>query len=254
MQTHALVIADAHLDSINQELDIFLAFLAFLRANSIKTVYILGDLFTIWLGTPKFTLPHHTAVIQALSALKDAGTQANYVEGNRDYFLAPLYLKTPFYQVATESLWETIGGKRFYFAHGDLVNVHDKPYRLWRSLSRNPWLFSVFRAIPRTLALYLAQYLERCFRSTNQQHKASFPEAVCRTYAQERWEAGFDVIILGHFHEERVLSALLNKKPHTLQVVPAWKDTHEYLSIDEQGSFTLHTFSRGQTTHAREDG
>lgn len=239
---HTLVIADAHLDDMDQELDIFLTFLTFLRENPIKTLYILGDLFTIWLGTPKFTLPHHTAVSQALSALNEVGIQVNYVEGNRDYFLAPFYLKTPFYQIADESLQETIGGRRFYFAHGDLVNVHDKPYRLWRSLSRNPWLFSVFRAIPRTLSVYLVQSLERRFRSTNRQHKSFFPERVCRAYAEERWEAGIDVIILGHFHEEHALSALLNGKRHTLQVLPAWKDTYQYLLIDEEGNFALREF------------
>lgn len=244
MQKHTVVIADAHLDGMNQELDIFLRFLSFLQENSIKTLYILGDLFTIWLGTPKFTLPYHTAVIRALSALKSAGVQVNYVEGNRDYFLAPLYLQTPFYQIAAESLRETIGGKRFYFAHGDLVNVHDKPYRLWRSLSRNPWLFSMFRAIPRALAIYLVQDLERRFRSTNQPHKTFFPEVVCQAYAEELWRTGIDVIILGHFHEERALSARLSEKLHSLQVLPAWKDTHEYLLIDKHGSLSLHRFQQ----------
>ncbi|GAK61433.1 metallophosphoesterase [Candidatus Vecturithrix granuli] len=244
MQTHALVAADAHLDGMNQELDIFLAFLTFVRENSIKTLYLLGDLFTIWLGTPKFTLPHHSAVIQALSALKEAGTQVNYVEGNRDYFLAPRYLNKPFYQIGSESLQETIGEKRFYFAHGDLVNVYDRPYRLWRGLSRNPWLFSLFRAIPRPVAISLAQYLEQQFQATNQQHKASFPETVCRMYAEERWKAGIDMIILGHFHEAQAFSAPVNGKSHTLQVLPAWKDTHEYLVIDEEGNFALRGFSQ----------
>lgn len=242
MSIQTFVIADAHLEGMNQELEVFLAFLTFVQKNSANTLYILGDLFTIWLGTPKFTLPHHAAVTRALSALNDTGIQVNYVEGNRDYFLAPLYLNKPFYQIGSEFLQETIGEKRFYFAHGDLVNVHDKQYQLWRSLSRNPWLFSIFRAIPHTLAVYVMQSLEQRFRSTNQRHKSFFPETVCRTYAEKHWNAGIDTIILGHFHEEHTLSTVLNGKRHTLQVLPAWKDTYQYLVIDEEGNLALREF------------
>ena len=242
LYVHTVVIADAHLDDMNQELELFLEFLSFLQEHPCKTLYILGDLFTLWLGTPKLTLTHQPPVIQALCALKAAGIQVNYVEGNRDYFLAPLYLNAPFQQIAAEALQETVGGRRVYFAHGDLVNVHDRQYRIWRRFSRNPRLFSLFNAIPRSLAVSLAHLLEQHFRETNRKHKSTFPEDLCRAYAETHWKRGIDLIILGHFHEEHVLSASLDGKPCVLHVLPAWKETHEYLRLDEEGKSALHAF------------
>lgn len=241
--THTIVIADAHLDAKNRELDVFLEFLAFLQKNPCQGMYILGDLFTIWLGTPKLTFSHQPPVIQALSALRNAGMQINYVEGNRDYFLAPLYLNAPFSQIASESLQEIIDGKQVYFAHGDLVNAHDRQYRLWRRFSRNSRLFSLFNAIPRPVAVSLAHSLEQRLRETNRKHKTAFPENLCREYAEAHWKRGVDLIILGHFHEERSLSAFFNGRQRTLYVLPAWKDTQQYLTLDEKGESALHTFT-----------
>ena len=90
--TYAIAVADAHLDGLNNELEHFLSFLYSLQKSHIHTFYILGDLFNIWLGTPKMQLKHQHSVIEAFRKLRDLGVSVKYVEGNRDYFLSPFYL------------------------------------------------------------------------------------------------------------------------------------------------------------------
>lgn len=235
-QPYAIVLADAHLDGWNTELDVFLAFLQRLAASPIHAVYLLGDICNLWLGAPKFTLAYQQAIREVLQYIRAQGKSVVYVEGNRDYFLAPHYTPTPFEVIATEYVRERIGTRHVYLAHGDLVNVQDQQYRRWRSLSRNQTVYALFNSLPRWFALRFAQYLEATFRATNRKHKARFPEEICTSFAQTRFEAGDDTVIVGHFHEKRHYAFDTNSVRKMLYVLPAWKDGHEYLEIDSSGA------------------
>lgn len=240
--TYAIVVADAHLDGFNKELEHFLAFLSSLQNSSIRTLYILGDLFNIWLGTPKMQLKHQTPVIEAFQELRDLGVSMKYVEGNRDYFLSPLYLNAPFAEIASEYAQAGVGNTRIYFSHGDLVNVHDRQYRLWRRFSRNRIIYTGFKCLPRSIAVYLVHQLEQKLRGTNQRQKVSFPTQTCKTYARNLLLAGYDVVILGHFHEKHHQEFLINGQKKYLYVLPAWKDTQKYLEINDRGECFFQRF------------
>jgi UDP-2,3-diacylglucosamine hydrolase len=237
--TYAIVVADAHLDGFNKEFEQFLSFLHSLQENPPHVLYILGDLFTIWLGTPKMQLPHQWRIIETLHVLRDQGILLKYVEGNRDYFLSPLYLEAPFIEIASEYTEEVIGNKHIYFSHGDLVNVHDKQYRLWRRFSRNRLLYGGFKCLPRSVAVRFVHSLEQKFRGTNQKNKSYFPVKTCETYARNFLQTAYDAVILGHFHEERRREFVINGQKKYFYVLPAWKDTHKYLEIDDRGGFSF---------------
>ncbi|MBD3308621.1 hypothetical protein GF339_19525 [candidate division KSB3 bacterium] len=239
-----IVIADAHVDEANvDELACFLAFLTALQTRALRRLLIVGDLFNLWVGTPHMRLPHHHAVVDALQALRRQGLTLIYIEGNRDYFLAPMYLHAPFDVIASEAVQEKIGGKTIYFSHGDLVNVDDRQYRLWRSVSRSWAVSAAFRALPRGIAVSLARYVERTLRGTNQKHKQGFPLEACQTYAEQLWKRGNDIIVLGHFHEQRHHEDEYHRQRRHLYVLPAWKDTHTYLQIDAHGTLVFRQFA-----------
>ena len=226
-QTDTIVIADAHLDGLNAESGRFLALLADLHAVRVARLALLGDIFTFWIGTPKMQLPHQPPVLAALSRLREQGTHLIYTEGNRDYFLRRFCLNAPFHEVVMEGAFADIGGRRWHFAHGDLINLHDRQYRLWRRFSRNRVLFALFNALPRSLAIRLACEIEARFCATNTRHKSAFPTAACQEYAEHLWRQGVDGIALGHFHRAYHLEALQDHRRKELYVVPAWKDAHE---------------------------
>lgn len=237
MTTYAAVIADAHLDGDNAELEAFLAFLQSLGEKPhLYACYILGDLFNLWLGAPGLQLSHQRPVLEALEKLKNRGIVLKYIEGNRDYFLAPSYLNHPFHEIASEGIHEIIGKNHFYFAHGDLVNVHDRQYRLWRKFSRNRFIYAGFTHLPHVLAVPLARYLETSFRGTNLRHKAIFPAETCEEYATMLFQKDVDIVVLGHFHEGWHQEFSMQGRSKHLYVVPAWKDEHAYLRIISDGN------------------
>ncbi|PID56654.1 hypothetical protein CSB45_10500 [candidate division KSB3 bacterium] len=240
--SETIVLADAHLEALDQELEHFLSFLHSCRTSGIQALYLLGDLFNIWIGTAAMELSHHLPVIEMLQTLREDGISLLYVEGNRDYFLAHRYLGFPFHEIAQEAAQRQFGQHSIYFSHGDLVNLHDRQYQFWRRFSRNVFIFNAFTLLPKRFAVACVHHLERSFRQSNQRHKSAFPHKSCQEYAQGLWDQGYDTIVLGHFHEERVLPASSNHSGRQLITLPAWKDEHRYLSISAQGICAFHHF------------
>ncbi|GAK54240.1 metallophosphoesterase [Candidatus Moduliflexus flocculans] len=234
-----IVIADAHLDGVNRELRHFLSLLESFRAQKIASLVLLGDIFNFWVGTSKMTLPCHAEVLNALTILKMSGVSLTYVEGNRDYFLARQFLHAPFHAVSSEGIRVEIAGRQWYFSHGDLVNIHDRQYRNWRRFSRNSLLFAAFNAMPQALTMWLAHAIEKRLRVTNRRYKSAFPVAECYEYAEMLWQQGCDMIVLGHFHQERRLERSAGDHANALLVLPAWKDSHRFLRISFQGDISL---------------
>lgn len=222
-----IYVADSHLTAADPEVD---EFIRFLRAvgSSAGTLYILGDLFNIWFGEPKFRLPHQQRVLDALESLASSGVVLKFVEGNRDFSIRRNHLNAPFAEVAEESLIEQYGGRRILAAHGDEVNRDDRQYRLWKRVSKSFAVYGLFRLLPARWGLRLGERLERRLSGTNIRHKTYFPMEQCRHYAESLFGTTCDVIVLGHFHEEREMRLPTG----TVYVLPTWRGHHRYLVFE----------------------
>ena len=180
--------------------------------------------------------------VARLKMLADQGVRVTYVEGNRDFFLFPYNAGRPFAEIAPEFSETTIGGRRVYLAHGDLVNIHDLQYRRWRRFSRNRAIYSIFMSLPSFAAIRLARYLEQRFRNTNQRHKAIFPVDTCEDFARTLFRQ-YDTVILGHFHCRYHQTVEVRGRLKSLYVLPAWKDEPVYLEVSMQGRCQLKSLS-----------
>jgi UDP-2,3-diacylglucosamine hydrolase len=238
---YAAVVADGHLDGEPTALSQFLAFLRYLSTIQVQALYLLGDIFTLWLGVPRLQLSYHVPVLKALQSLADQGIAVIYVEGNRDYFLSPHYVGQPFTEIASEFSELSLDERRFYLAHGDLVNVHDTQYRRWRRFSRNRAVYTLFMSLPKFVAIRLAHALEKRFRETNQKHKTAFPATTCEHFAMSLFTR-YDAVILGHFYYQYQYTERMNGRPKSLYVLPAWKDIPGYLEISWRGECKFKTF------------
>ncbi|MEM7482857.1 MAG: UDP-2,3-diacylglucosamine diphosphatase [Acidobacteriota bacterium] len=196
------LIADNHLNGPGGAAEPFLAQLAALPGEGCKRLILMGDLFQAWVGSEKFETPDIAAVVEALRALREAGLRVDYVEGNRDFFLQASPYADAFDSVVREVAF-TVDGVRYLAVHGDGLDDRDWQYRFWRTLSKS-WLSrALVLRTPRRFAQRLVTSTERRLSGTNFKHKRELPEAVIRRYAARRLSEGYDVLLLGHFHEER---------------------------------------------------
>jgi len=185
------LLADSHLSGPGGPAGPLVEQLRALPVQGCDRLILMGDVFQAWIGARRFETEDIRAVVAALHDLRAGGLRIDYVEGNRDFFL-----KDSVYSDAFD-------GVRYLAVHGDGLNDRDWKYRFWRWLSKSrPVRFLVFR-IPERLAHRLVHGTEQRLSQTNFKHRAALPEEAIRRYAERRLAEGYDVLLLGHFHEPR---------------------------------------------------
>ena len=216
------VIADAHLSGPGGPAGPLVEQLRTLPSQGCRRLVLMGDLFQAWVGFPRFETADVAAVVDALRDLRSQGIEIDYVEGNRDFFLAGSPYADAFDRVGLETAF-TAGGVRYLAVHGDGLNDRDWKYRFWRRLSKSaPVRFAVGN-IPRGLAHRMVHSTERRLSQTNFKHRAALPEEAIRRYAERRLAEGHDVLLLGHFHEPRVFAV----RGGEVRLLDAWFRSRE---------------------------
>jgi UDP-2,3-diacylglucosamine hydrolase len=235
----AIFVADAHLNRQDRHVEAFTALLGQAAREGVS-VFLLGDIFDLWFGAPRFTFAFQRPVLDCLRRLRrEGGLRAWYVEGNRDFFLRRPYEGELFERVAEEPLRLAVAGRPLSIAHGDGVVRDDLWYRIWKRLSKNRLSYALFRALPPSAALPLAARVERGLKETNHRFRGSFPEADCLRYAREEFSRGAAGVVLGHFHTEFLQ---VDGAGRFLAALPSWKDGHRHFFLSPDGRFGFRTF------------
>ncbi len=211
------LIADAHLGGPGGPAGPLIAQLEALPGQGCRRLVLMGDLFQAWIGFPRFETEDVAAVVSALRKLRQRGVEVDYIEGNRDFFLAGSPYAEAFDRVGLETAF-TVGGVRYLAVHGDGLNDRDWKYLFWRRLSKSAPVRFLVRNIPRRLAHRMVHSTESRLSRTNFKHRAAVPEAAIRRYAERRLAEGHDVLLLGHFHEPLVWQV----KGGEVRLLDAW--------------------------------
>lgn len=216
------LIADSHLSGPGGPAGPLVDQLRALPGQGCRRLVLMGDLFQAWVGFRSFETEDVRAVVAALRELRARGIRIDYVEGNRDFFLAGSPYAAAFDLIALETSFE-VGGVRYLAVHGDGLNDQDWKYRFWRRLSKSAPVRLAVRATPRALANKMVHSTERRLSRTNFKHRSALPEAAIRAYAERRLAEGHDVLLLGHFHEPRVWRV----KGGEVRMLDAWFRSRE---------------------------
>lgn len=194
------VIADAHLGGLGGPATPLVRQLEEIPDEGCSQLVLLGDLFHAWVGASRYETLEIKETTEALAELRRVGLRIDYVEGNRDFFIGDGPYASLFSSVGSEVIFEA-SGQRHLAVHGDGLDDRDYLYRFWRRLSKSaPSRFGMLH-LPRAVARALVGVTERQLAKTNFKHKSDIPQAVIQTYAERRLQEGFDVLLLGHFHE-----------------------------------------------------
>jgi len=196
------IIADSHLGGPGGSAEPLVEQLEALPDQGVERLVLLGDVFQVWIGSRRFETPEVRAVVPVLRDLRRRGLEIDYVEGNRDFFLAQSPYADCFDRVVLEVAFE-VEGTRYLAVHGDGLNDRDRQYRFWRWLSKSaPSRFLILN-LPGAIARRVVASTESGLSKTNFKHKARLPEEAIRRYGEKRLAEGHDVLLMGHFHEPR---------------------------------------------------
>jgi UDP-2,3-diacylglucosamine hydrolase len=231
---HTLFIADLHLSADRP--DITAAFLHFIRHTAIEAdaLYILGDLFEVWIGddNPELLLQQ---VAIALKQLSDSGVALYFIHGNRDFFLRKAYADRCGMTLLPPAKVVDLYGTATLIMHGDSLCTLDIAYQKFRKWWNQPWWQWLMLRLP----LWYRQRLARKARDKSARHKQQYmtlaqpqimdvtPEEVPRVMAQ----AGVLKLIHGHTHRPAVHDLTVNGQPAQRYVLGDWYSQSSYLRV-----------------------
>jgi UDP-2,3-diacylglucosamine hydrolase len=220
------IIADSHIDGPGGDAGPLIAQLRGLPDQGCRRLLLLGDLFQAWVGFPQFEPPGLADLLAAISELRTRGIRVDYLEGNRDFFLAKSSYAT-FFDFVGDEIAFAAGGVRYLAVHGDGLDDNDVQYRLWRWATKSLPVRLLMRFLPARLARRLVDSTERKLARTNFKHRVAIPTAAIERFAARRLREGHDVLLLGHFHEERRWKVPGGE----VWLLPAWFETRQVLFV-----------------------
>ncbi|MFT3904919.1 MAG: UDP-2,3-diacylglucosamine diphosphatase [Steroidobacteraceae bacterium] len=240
---HTLFVSDLHLDAAEPEaLEQFLGWLAG-PARAADCLYILGDLFEVWIGDDDRD-PVRARACAALGQLA-AQVPVYVMCGNRDFLLGPGFERRSGTRLISDPLTIDLYGERVLLTHGDLLCTADSSYQNLRSIVRRPGWQKTLRALP----LVTRQVLADAARAGSRRHTQSTDE-----YIMDVNEAAVQAVLLatgvrtlihGHTHRPGIHRYAMGKQLARRFVLGAWHHEGWCLRWNEDGSHLLHRMPRG---------
>ena len=115
------------------------ALLAHLRTTDADAVFILGDLFEVWVGDDALE-DAGSFEAQCCELLADAARlrPTYFMHGNRDFLVGPAFAQRTGIELLADPTALQLAGRRWLLTHGDALCLDDVEYQRFRALARNP--------------------------------------------------------------------------------------------------------------------
>ncbi len=228
-----LFVSDLHLDaSAPAAVEQFVTFLR-TRASGAEALYILGDLFEVWVGDDE-TEANKKAVCEALRTLTSSGVACFVLHGNRDFLLGRGFSGNTGCQLLPDPVIAEFDGERVLLTHGDALCTDDHSYQELRSIVRTALWQRRFLALP----LADRELLANEARAGSRQHTARTqpkimdvnPGAVAMAYRV----TGVRRIIHGHTHRPGIHETNIDGTRAQRIVLGAWYEQGSYLVYENE--------------------
>lgn len=229
-----LFASDLHLDSESPwAIDAFLAFLAG-PARSAQALYLLGDLFEVWVGDDDDSADH-ARTCAGLKALTDGGVPAYVIHGNRDFLLGADFERRTGVKLLPDPVLVDVHGVPTLLSHGDVFCTDDTSYQQLRSIVRRPAWQQRFLALP----LDSRRALASAARAGSKAHTERTvpvimdvnPDAVIRAFRA----TGARRLIHGHTHRPAVHPGVVDGVNTERVVLAPWYEAASCISVGPEG-------------------
>lgn len=234
-----LFIADLHLNENHPA--VINAFYKFLEKEIQQgdSLYILGDLFEVWIGDDEHTALMDTVALKLAICAKNKSCKIYYLHGNRDFMLGKRYAKQSSMQLLPEHFDVVIDEQKVLVLHGDTLCLADVNYQKMRKVIHNPLLQFVFNALP----LFLRKKIGWKIRTASQnkkRYKQRDDMGVTQSEV-ERLLIHHDCLTMihGHTHSQCKHSFLLNNTQAARFDVGDWYDNLSFVVMEKNKEIKL---------------
>lgn len=230
------IIADSHAGQ-DPASDAALSRLIDQAASASTDLLLLGDLFVVWLGRPRFWTDRQQTIMRHIANAQSAERRTTFIVGNRDYLVTPALEPTYFDAIHADETVLDVGGVPTLVVHGDRTNPDDRAYANWYRLSRNAATTWILRHLPSAAGRGLAFRVEARLRPTNRPIKdGGLPMPGLFALGRRAKALGARRALIGHYHMHRVIDV-----PDGVPVIiaPAWYESRQFLRTTADGDLEI---------------
>jgi UDP-2,3-diacylglucosamine hydrolase len=231
---HVHFISDLHLTQDRPETtQRFLAYLDSLD-SSVSDLYILGDLFDVWVGDDDPTPPNET-IKEALNQLTTKGVQVYFLPGNRDFLIGKEFFSaTNVICLGDESVIDLFGIKTLLM-HGDLLCTDDVEYQQFRQVTHNPAWQQNILSKPLQERLALAQHYRQESHLNKKDKSADIMDVNETAVIGVLKKHHVSRLIHGHTHRPNIHMHVVNEQAAERFVLAEWDSEGSILEWSETG-------------------
>lgn len=225
----AYFVSDLHLGSKEEpKFFLFLNWLKKLNQEKPTHLFLVGDIFDLWIGDYDYFKEKFSEIIYELIKLSQSGVEVHYFEGNHDLYLNTYWQNKLGFKVHNSAEQFLLGSIKVRVEHGDEVNREDHGYLFLRWFLRTPLMKLLAHYLPEKWIVLLGEKASQKSRTyTTTVKKISREEILnkLRWHTIKKYnEKEFDVIVSGHIHEfEDVTIAIENKSVRSINL-GTWLD------------------------------
>ena len=192
-------ISDLHLQA--SEPATFDAWRRYMQATPADAVFILGDLFEVWVGDDVLALPGLEADCAVVMHAASQRLGLYFMHGNRDFLAGDGLLDATGATLLQDPTVLVLHGQRFVLTHGDALCLDDHDYMAFRAQVRTPSWQQGFLAQPLAQRQAVARGLREASESRKRSNASDYADV--DTPAARAWlaKAQAGTMIHGHTHK-----------------------------------------------------
>ncbi|VFP88084.1 UDP-2,3-diacylglucosamine diphosphatase [Candidatus Erwinia haradaeae] len=225
--SNTLFIADLHL--CNEKPEITAGFLNFLyyEAKHADALYILGDLFEVWIGDDDPN-PLHAQISHALRQLT---IPCNFIHGNRDLLLGKYFANSAGVNLIPEEKVLELYGQRILIMHGDTLCTRDIFYLYYRKIMKQRWIQNLFLSLPMCTRQSIALKIRTISTKTNAHKDLEILDVNPQRVIDLMSNYDTRVLIHGHTHQPAVHEFTINGSSFQRLVLGDWGKNGSVITV-----------------------
>ena len=241
MSQKAVFVSDLHLTgSDDTKTQLFIRFLRRLSQDQVTHVFLVGDIFDLWIGSHNYFADRFSDVVRAISELVRDGIDVHYFEGNHDLHLEKFWAEKIGAHVHAADATFDLAGRTVRIEHGDLINPDDRGYLFLRGLLRSRPVTFLAHHLPEKLVHLIGERASSASRDYTSTAKAK-PIDEIRTLIRQHAEAqshltDFDLIVTGHVHVSDDFSFDVGGRKVRSVNLGSWFEPPRALVLDSRGA------------------
>ncbi len=222
------LVSDVHLHPEDRKThDLFVSWLEHGASQAADALFILGDLFEVWIGDDMLASSRGAFQRECIDRLRRCSDAipVYFMHGNRDFLLRHEAAASANMTILPDPTVLQLGAHRFVLSHGDAMCADDRDYQAFRQVVRSDSWQSDFLAKPLEERITIARTLRDASQAKQTEQQLSGGQWFdLDTVAVERCLAGNTASTMIHGHTHRAADHALPHGGHRL-VLSDW-DAH----------------------------